>query len=686
VRPARVGVLPPTGRWREIAVFAAGLLVVGLFVWLVPSRMNRQLDSHARDHARGLAEVLSSALVAPLERGDVEGAVRALELLDSQGDAESAVVLRADGSELAHWGAGDQLAPPPPAGAIEQRGTHMVVALAVPAADGTDGRLITSFAAGDLAGEKRANWLAAVALVLIAAGAVSAVVIGLFSRRRRAERALADEKTKFWTLVEGMPEALIIHERGRLTYANSAARSLFELGEPGDRSIQRSGPLEAFDAAVAAAGSSTTVRVERKGRTVHLELRRFTVALEGGLVTITLARDVSEERELQERLVLSDRLASIGTLATGVAHEINNPLTYILSNLEFVAHECDALGAADGAGTAASRALLDEVKLAVGDAHLGAIRVRNIVGDMRKLARKEFGERAPVDPSAVVEGAAHLAGPWIGRRARLAIDLEEVPRVMASESQLSQVVVNLVQNAADAIAPDAPPERRHIRLATRVRPDGVVEISVSDTGSGIAPDIRDKIFDPFFTTKPVGVGTGLGLAICHGIVRAHGGTLAVDSELGIGTTVRVLLPAAAADCQVPASAERAGGDSFAGRILVVDDDVPVASATARLLRGGDTEVETSPRRVLERLRSGERYDLILCDVRMPDMNGPELLAAVRDQVPDLARVFVFMTGAVDERSEADLARLGVPVLQKPFDRMSLRRFVSAQLDRLGRAA
>ena len=658
-------------------MLSAGLLVVGLFAWLVPSRMNDEIDAHARDRARGLARVLASALEVDHGRDPA----RVLGLLGSQEDARSAVVLRDDGSVLARRGRGERLEPPPRDGAVEMRGSTMVVAVPVRPA----GRLVAAFDAGDLAREKRANWLAAMALVLIAGGAVGAVVFHLFARRRGVERALADERVKFWTLVEGMPEALLIHERGRLTYANSAARDLFELGEPGDRSIQRTRPLEAFSAAVAAGEASTTIKVERDGRLVHLELRRFSLTVEDGPVSITLARDVSEERELQDRLALSDRLASIGTLATGVAHEINNPLTYILSNLEFVAHECDRLGQPDREA-AASRELLDEVKLAVDDAHRGAIRVRNIVGDMRKLARKEFGERAPVDPSAVIAAAAQLARAWIGRRARLTVELGEVPRVMASDSQLSQVIVNLVQNAADAIAPDAPPERRHIRLATAVRPDGAVEMSVADTGSGIAPEIRDKIFDPFFTTKPVGVGTGLGLAISHGIVRAHGGALQVDSEVGLGTTVRVLLPAAEAGSQAPAAADPVAGESLAGRILVVDDDVPVASATARLLRGGDTEVETSPRRVLERLQAGERFDLILCDVRMPDMNGPELLEAVRGQAPELARVFVFMTGAVDERSEADLARLGVPVLQKPFDRISLRRFVSTQLDRLARAA
>jgi signal transduction histidine kinase/CheY-like chemotaxis protein len=686
VRPARGDVPPPRARSREIAVFAAVLLMVGLCVWLVPRRMNAQIEQHAHDRAAGLAQVLAHTLAAAVEFDDPDEAGRMLTLLESQADAEAAVVIVPGGRALARWRSSDHLAPYPPDGATEERGTHLVMAVPVRATGGSAGSLVVSFDVAGVDREQRDNWLAVIALVLIGGATLAGLVGRLFARRRVAERALADERAKFWTLVEGMPEALVIHEDGRLTYANSAARALFELGEPNDQSIQRTRPLEAFNAAVAAGDSTTTIKVEQDGATRHLELRRFAISGGDGPVSISLARDVSEERELQDRLALSDRLASIGTLATGVAHEINNPLTYILSNLEFIAHECELLAPAGGVAVMPSREMLDEVKLAVSDARGGAARVQSIVGDMRKLARKEFGERLPIDLRAVVTSATQLARAWIGRRAKLSIELGEVPRVMASESQLSQVVVNLLHNAADAIPPDAPPEKRHIRVSTSALADGSVALVVADTGTGIPPEVRDKIFDPFFTTKPVGVGTGLGLAICHGIVRAHGGRFEVDSEVGVGTTMRVLLPGAPADSQVVVPIDIAGAESCDGRILVVDDDVPVASATARLLRGGDTSIETSPRRVLERLQAGERYDLILCDVRMPDMNGPELLEVVRGALPEVARVFVFMTGAVDERSEADLARLGVPVLQKPFDRTSLRRFVSAQLDRLARAA
>jgi CheY-like chemotaxis protein len=220
-----------------------------------------------------------------------------------------------------------------------------------------------------------------------------------------------------------------------------------------------------------------------------------------------------------------------------------------------------------------------------------------------------------------------------------------------------------------------------VRVSTRIVADATIEIAVSDTGTGIPLEVRDRIFDPFFTTKPVGVGTGLGLAICHGIVRSHGGTLTYETEVGVGTTMRVRLPATT--IAMPAAApDRARRLTGTGRILVVDDEPAIGGAVTRLLKRGKTEFESCARRALDRVMAGDRFDLIICDVRMPDMNGPELLTALRGRAPDQARALVFMTGALDERSEADLGRLGVPVLQKPFNRDSLGEFVSIQLRRL----
>jgi signal transduction histidine kinase len=567
----------------------------------------------------------------------------------------------------------------------ERFGEHLIASVPVRARGGAVGRLLVSFRAAHVDAAKRSNWLAAIALVLVGGGALAAMVARMLTHRRRAERALANHEAKFSVLVEGMPDGLVIYQRGEIVYANSAAHRLFGLGRaPTIRGRTRA--LAILEAAAAPGGRSELVETEGETGPVHLEGRSIALTVEGDPVTILFARDVTEEKRLRDRLALSDRLASIGTLATGVAHEINNPLSYVLANLEFVELELTAL-AAQGPSAAPSPDALGELTLAVHDAHGGAVRVQNIVQDMRKMARKDFGERLPVDVRKVAASAVELARASAGQRAHIQVeDLEDVPLVMASESQLAQVIVNLVVNAAHAIPTDAPADRRKVRVSTRVTYHGSIEIAVADTGTGIPLEARGKIFDPFFTTKPVGVGTGLGLAICHGIVRAHGGVLAFDTEVGVGTTMRVRLPATSIAVAAAAVPVRAPGLFPAGRILIVDDEPQVASATARLLERGTTEVETSARGALERLTGGERFDLILCDVRMPDMNGPELLDLVRGRVPEQARAFAFMSGALDDRSESDLGRLGVPLLEKPFDRDTLRLFVAAQLDRLARRA
>jgi two-component system cell cycle sensor histidine kinase/response regulator CckA len=675
------------GRGRDVLVFAPLVLLVGLFVTLVPTRMNGQVEDNARRRASGLAEVLSNALAVALEFEDADEATRVLTLLGSQKDAISAVVLDGHGRAFAYWPptsrpGGVQL---PDGSGAYLRGRFLISTVPMRSTGGTAGRLVLTFDAQELHASKRSNWLAAIALVLVGGGALAGMVARLFLRRRRAERALADQENKFSVLVEGMPDALIIFQRGQLSYANTSARTLLGLGQASDPTpLRHTDALSAIDIAADSGGPSRVIEVKTPTGNVHLEVRAFALTVDGNPATISLARDVTEEQRLRERLALSDRLASIGTLATGIAHEINNPLSYIMANLDFVGTELAALRGGATGPLAPSPTVLKELDTAVRDASQGAERVQIIVQDMRKMARKDFGERAPIDVPTIVRAAVEQARVGIGLRAHLELDLTHVPPVMASESQLSQVIVNLVVNAADAILPDATADRREVRISTRLTVDGWIEIAVRDTGTGIPVEVRDKIFDPFFTTKPVGVGTGLGLAICHGIVRTHGGTLSFDTEVGVGTTMKVRLPPSAIGIPAPAPGrERSATNS--GHILVVDDEPAIGSAVIRLLKRGKTEFESNARRALERVVAGERFDLVICDVRMPEMNGPELLTALRGRAPDQARAFVFMTGALDERSEIDLGRLGVPVLQKPFNRDSLHDFVSAQLHRLSQA-
>ncbi len=253
-----------------------------------------------------------------------------------------------------------------------------------------------------------------------------------------------------------------------------------------------------------------------------------------------IQRDVSERLRMQERLAMSERLASLGTLAAGVGHEINNPLTYIINNLALVERELAAFDKIDDLAVARER--MAALGRKVADASYGAGRVREIVRDLRSMSAIQEAQGL-VDLRNVVERAVRLTDHELNQRAVVVRDMKPVPAVLAHEGRLLQVVVNMLLNAAQAIAPGEP-EKNQIRIATATAPDGGAVLEVCDSGQGIAPEALERVFDPFFTTKEVGSGTGLGLAISHRIVTALGGDIEVDSERGRGSRFRVLLPAA----------------------------------------------------------------------------------------------------------------------------------------------
>ncbi len=244
--------------------------------------------------------------------------------------------------------------------------------------------------------------------------------------------------------------------------------------------------------------------------------------------------DITDWKELQERAVRAERLASLGTLAGGIAHEINNPLSYILSNLHFLSSALATLRSDDPERLAEARQVADETRQ-------GAERVRHIVHELLAFARPSK-EIKLVDLHRVLDLAINVAASEIRFRARLVKDYRDTPSVYGDESRLGQVALNLLINAAQAI-PEGRPDQNQIRVTARTDVSGRALFEVRDTGRGIPPEIRSRVFEPFFTTKPVGLGTGLGLSICHGIVSSLGGEISVESEVGKGTAFRVLLPA-----------------------------------------------------------------------------------------------------------------------------------------------
>ena len=392
-----------------------------------------------------------------------------------------------------------------------------------------------------------------------------------------------------------------------------------------------------------------------------------------------------EHRELQARLAQTDRLTSLGTLAVGVAHEINNPLAYVLLNLGYVAEELPKLLKREPRpnGERAS-----EVFLALEHAREGAERIRNTVRSLQTFSRPENESRKPLRLELLLDATLPLVANEIRHRARLIKDYRSVPEVMANEARLGQVFLNLLLNAVQAL-PEARPDNNEIHLVLRSPSPDRVSVEVRDNGVGIPSEVRGRIFEPFFTTKPVGIGTGLGLTICHGIVTSLGGTLSFESEAGKGTVFRVDLPAAVCTIGASAVANASGVASEPpskgaprGRILVVDDEPIVCFSLERLLSTeGEVVALTSAHQALASIRAGERFDVIICDLMMPEMDAPVLHDELCKIAPAQAERMVFVTGgAFTLRAREFLESVPNPRLGKPFDVEALLELVRSRVN------
>jgi two-component system, NtrC family, sensor kinase len=385
------------------------------------------------------------------------------------------------------------------------------------------------------------------------------------SEHTRAEVALRRSEESFRSLIERSPEAIFIHRGGPLVYVNPSA--LVFLKQPASR--VEGAPLLDFvhpeDRALAQAmlglpgralaGARELRFLSANGRVLTAEVSCMNLSFLGKPATVISARDLTERRQMQTRLVLSDRLVAMGTLAAGVAHEINNPLAFVVSNLNFMATELQAVARELPPGRVAE---LEEV---LREASMGTTRMRQIVGDLKLLSRADDETRAPVNLQDVIESALTIARAELRPRARVVRDYADVALVEGSEGRFAQVFLNLLINAAQAIAPGQP-DLNEIRITLRSAAGHVIA-EVKDTGAGIPTELRARIFDPFFTTKPVGEGTGLGLFVCQGIVTRFGGELSVDSEVGHGTTFRLIFPAVKAPHEQPPQSALSERPAFA---------------------------------------------------------------------------------------------------------------------------
>jgi len=511
-----------------------------------------------------------------------------------------------------------------------------------------------------------------------------------FQEKDAQEKDARSTATLLGSILESMADGVIATDvAGTITHWNGAATSILDV-PPGGGGANEGGifgpdmttPVrpEHHPLARAIRGEETEreelfLRCEgRDGTWVSVNARPLH---ENGVPTggVAVFRDVTREKAARAQLLVSDRMASLGTLAAGVGHEINNPLMAVLGNLEMAVGDVAALVRKHGS-------LVDfgEIQDELRDAREAAERVRNIVRDLKLFSRSDEESRGDVDVEQVLESSIRMVWNEIRHRAKLVRDFRPIPRVLANESRLGQVFLNLIVNAAQAI-PAGRANLHQIRVATSVTGDGRVRVDVSDTGSGMAPEIVERIFTPFFTTKPIGVGTGLGLAICHQLVTAVGGEILVDTEVGKGTTFSVLLPTLAGAVRKVTEPPPVTASRRRGRVLVIDDEVIIATTLRRALNAEhDVTGVTDPHEAIRLIENGETFDTILCDLMMPDATGMDLYDALSRVSPEHVPRIVFITGgAFTPQARTFLDTVSNARLEKPVDLRALRKLVNDRI-------
>ena len=482
--------------------------------------------------------------------------------------------------------------------------------------------------------------------------------------------ALKRSEESFRSLIERSPDAIFVHRDDLLVYANASALALLGVhATSGLAGLPLPPLLRSAQAAPSKGEGSTKLEgqlTRGNGTKIEVEIASILVDFDDRSATLSIARDISARKELTARAMEMDRMISVGTLAAGVGHEVNTPLAYVITNLDYALREL--------ADESTTPARVQEIRKALRDAREGAERVREIVRDLRTFSSTQTKETVRFELAPVLVSSIQMAFNEIRHRARLVRDFRSVTTIAGSPSRLGQVFLNLLINAAHAI-PVGCADKHTIGVCAALE-GKEVRIEVSDTGAGIEPEHLSRLFDPFFTTKPVGHGTGLGLFVCQRIVREHGGRIEVKSTPGEGTTFSVILPVQADDVQparpvlppVVRAPRRA-------RVLVVDDEPLMARGLARILgREHDVSTLTSAREALKCLMETDSFDAVLCDLMMPEMTGVDLHRELEQRKPEIARRVLFFTGgAFTPATHAFVKRMADRCLEKPLDVTEVRR-------------
>ncbi len=475
-------------------------------------------------------------------------------------------------------------------------------------------------------------------------------------RNRRLER-------EHRAVLERTPLGVFVHRDGKIIWANEHAAMVFGVSDPSvligrGLDLMHASSRPAVERRMNDRNSGKEITpyeqtiVRRDGTELQLWIAGMPTLFDGEPAAIAFTVDMTEQRRLESQLVATERLASLGRLAASVGHEINNPLTYVLGNLELVTR------------AVRSGQIPHDLPEMLDAALSGAEQVRRIVEDLRLFAQRKSEVLVPVDLRAVVDSCVRMTGGELRHRAQIVVAFEDIPMVLGSEPRLAQVITNLLLNAAHAL-PRGAAETHSVKLVAS-HDETHVELCIEDTGEGIPPEHLPHLFEPFYTTRTERGGTGLGLAICRTLMAAQNGEIHITSEPGKGTSVTLRMPIAT-ELEAPRAVAQPRTIVTPRRVLLVDDDLQILELMCKSLAPHAVSVASSGREALRLLEQGERFDVIVCDLVMPDVSGVEVHERVRKLTPGFERRIIFMTGGIlTSASPNVIASLPNACLHKPF--------------------
>lgn len=514
--------------------------------------------------------------------------------------------------------------------------------------------------------------------------------------------ALLSSQQDFSTLLHSSRDLIAVHDAdGFITYINEPGikslgyntsdeligRSVLDIVHPDDQEsvLQRISQITANKSAVPALRQ----RLRHKdGHSISTEIFGTSLVFDKQPSVLVIARDLSAQVEFETRMMQMDRMVAIGTLAAGVAHEINNPLTFVVGNLELIEDDLKQLESLrTSSADEKQAAIFSELAQLVSEASDGSERIRRTVQDLSALAHDhQASDPEVVKLADVVKAAIRLSSTQTKHRAKLNTEIATGLYFRGHASKITQVVINLLVNAAQSI-PLGHVSENHIDLRAFTK-EQMLCLQIQDTGTGIAPEVLNTIFDPFVTTKQVGEGTGLGLAISRQIVTDHGGHIEVESQPDEGSCFSIFLPLA----QAPGSAqkeqktasfekdpEKSSADKL--KVLIIDDEDSVRQTLSRMLKNhAQVDSAASVAEALTMLKHNANYDLLICDLIMPQQTGMDMYQHLLDKWPQLIARLVFISGGTFSDEARDfIEKTKSPMLAKPFKKKSLLALLPEQI-------